>query len=822
MNALRLVPLALLGAASLSFGQWNVNQLYANTVKAGTSWGSSLLTLDTLDVDVRVDGGLVRTRATMAWTPSRVASVQSRLVPVDCPTTGKDSVLVCFPSHSAYDTTWFDADSLEMRSYLQLPSDAAVSGMWLWVGEEKVASYVMDRWKAAQQYSQIVGARRDPALLETWGNGSYNLSLFPLKTGERRKLQIEVVQALRDGLVLPFASRGVRSRYDYNTQKYSYDTIRPGFVRLSVKGDGATATTLDLGTLGSIAVGRDSVTRTWTRPDSFVAVAKGRTNEVWTAVRDGKGAFGAATTFKGADLVFSPEPKVRLVVLDATDSVERIRKLALLSLLKYGQEPYAVNLLWRDEKGLQRLWDKPAALDAARALQALAFLKTWKPSVKPDAEATLREVVRADSGAVVVLVSTSPYETFKLTYPGYSSDTASATYKAYRAYYDSSSSFYKRLNDKWAAVGQILSGARQTLFGWWNDSYVGTAASKTGGYSFGSVNYPWYRWWVASDSIAAPALFGPKRYGYRENPQNLKVRIEGIETDSLAYMFRNSYGGWWWGGDVILVRNTAVMLDRSASFAARATASGEPYSMVYDDSLPLYFAARYARGGQAKLTLNGTWGGLTFTATRTYQVPAPSGTEWGTRVWAGEYANMAQPNIWSDTATQAAVRALGKAYQIVTPATSFLALEPGMKPLDSLAGKAEGTSDAVAGVPKNSLLVSDEATWSSSNSGSAFDSTSLDDLLAGRVVSVKKSATPAVVGLRIRSGAAVDLEVLGHDDAFAKVRILDLNGREVAKLAMVRSGDRWIASWKPTGRGVFFAVAEGPRWKHTSSFTAGR
>jgi hypothetical protein len=105
---------------------------------------------------------------------------------------------------------------------------------------------------------------------------------------------------------------------------------------------------------------------------------------------------------------------------------------------------------------------------------------------------------------------------------------------------------------------------------------------------------------------------------------------------------------------------------------------------------------------------------------------------------------------------------------------------------------------------------------------SGFDNTSLDDLLLGRIVSVKPASVPAQVGLRIRSGAVVDLEVLGHDDGHATVRIVDLNGREVAKLAMTRSGDLWTASWKPSGRGVYFAVAEGPRWRHTTRFTVGR
>lgn len=822
---LRHLSLALLAAASASLGQWDVNSLYANTVKPGTGWGSVRLDLDTLDLDVTVSGGLVRTRATMTWTPRLLQQISTRYLSNCSTTVIKDTARNCFVT-AVYDTLKdVVADSLELRSYFQLPSDAAVSGMWLWVGEEKVASYVMDRWKASQQYNQIVGARRDPALLETWGNGSYNLALFPFKSRETRKLQIEIVQALRDGLVLPVATRGTYSRWVYSATGSGYvqDTIRPGVVRLTLKSDAANGGHLDLGALGEVGFAADPVVKTYRAPDSVLAVFKGEAPEVWTAMRDGKGAFGAATTFKGMDLSFSSEPTNRLVVLDADDSLDRVRKLALLALLKYGAGPFKVNLAWRDETGLRKLWEAPVAMDAGRGREALDFLKDWKPGRKADPKAVLSEVVEADTGAVVVLVSTSPYEFFSLAYPGYSSDTASALYKAYMAYIDSSNRFYQKRTDEWTAIGRKLSGARQALFGWWNDYAVANAAAATGGYSFGSVYYPWTRWWIASDSIAAPALYGPKRYGYRENPTNLKVEIDGVETDSLAYMFRNSYGGWWWGGgDVIFLTTSRMVLDRKAGFAARAAAAGEAYSVVYDDSLPVYFAARYAHGGRATLKLSGTWGGLAFQGERTFQVPEPSGTEWGTRVWAGEYANMAQPYIWSDTVAQAAVRRLGKDYQIVTPATSFLALEPGTKPLDSLAGQAEGTSDiATPGVKASWSASSDEAVLSGS-SGPAFDSTSLEDLLLGRIVSVKKSTTPAVVGLRIRSGAMVDLEVLGHDDGAAAVRILDPSGREVARMAMVRAGDRWVASWKPAGRGVYFAVAQGAGWKHTSRFAVGR
>lgn len=827
IRTLRNSAVCLIGAAAVCFGQWDVNQLWANTVKQGSPWGQVRLALDTLDLEVTVSGGLIRTKATMSWTPGLLSTLNSRWVNT-CPATEvqKDSVLQPCVIGYVYDTiSNLAVDSLEMRGYIQLPFDAAATGLWLWVGDQKQTAYVMDRWKAREQYNQIVGARRDPVLLETWGNGSYNINLFPMKSGETRKMQIEIVQAMKEGLALPILARKSKV-YDALQRAYLDDPARPGFVRLAVRSDANTNTTLDLGALGRIPVVTGTSLHSWNSPDSVVMTISGKQPEVWTAVRDGKGAFGGNPVFKGAELRFESEPTERLVVLDADDSLDRVRKIALLSLLKYGKAPYKANLAWFDGKRIHKLWSESRSIDSDdAALEILAFLKDWKPYVKADARQVLGEVAKSDTGAVVVLVSTSPYpvRNWDCVYPVSGADVEGVA--RYTACSQAYSDHWNAYSAAWTKLGEALAGAKLTLFGWWNDYYVSNAATATGGFSFGSVAYPWNYWRVKSDSIAAPALYGPNRHGYRESPQNLKLEIDGIKIDSLAYLFQqtNSYWYWGWARPMILVRDVERIAIRKATVAGRTSEAIE-YVASYDDSLPLVFAARYAKGGVARLNVTGTWGGLRFQGSRSIVVPNPSGIEWGTRVWAGEYANMLQPNIWADTAIQSSVRAIGKGYGIVTPATSFLALEPGMKPLDSLAGMAEGTSDLKASASYSvtrSVSVNDEMVLVSQE-GSALDATSLEDLLAGRITSVKKLLALPEVGLKIRTGGLVDLEVVGHEDGLAKVRILDLKGREIASFPMARSGDRLIASWKPTGRGLFFAVAEGAGWKHTSTFTVGR
>jgi len=829
MKTLRLASAFLLGALGAANAQFDVGQLWANTVKAGTSWGSVRLRLDTLDLDVTISDGLVRTKATMTWTPGMVTTYSSRAVSSCAKISDTSAITLCSTKY-VYDTLQtVVADSLEMRGYLQLPKDAAATGLWLWVDGEKQSAFAMDRWKARQQYNQIVGARRDPALLETWGNGSYNLSLFPLKSGESRKLQIEIVQALKEGMTLPVVSRGAYRSYDYATGTYRMDTLRAGHVRFSVRADGPTATVLDLGALGRIAPTTESVVKEFDRPDSVVVAVSGKQPDIWTAVRDGKGAFGADMTFKGAELKFAAEPVKRVIVLDADTNLERSRKLALLSLLKYGRAPHKVNLVWNEEGVLRHLWPDAVSLDESSGREAVSFLKSWKPSAKADARSILRKVATTDSGAIVVLVSTSPYPVLDLVYPGYPTNWSdSLQVQAYRSYSDSSNRFWTALNADWTEIGQKMAASGQFLFGWWNDYHASNAASLTGGYGFGSVSYPWNRWWLSSDSISAPALFGPDRYGWRETPANLKLEIDGIETDSVAVQFQR-YWGWYGccfiGRPQVLI--SVAMADRKLPFSARSSVAADP-GVVAQDTLPVLFAARYAKGGPAKLRVSGTWGGLKFTGERSVLVPEPSGTEWGSRVWAGLYANMIQPWIWTDTATETAARRLGKGYGVVTPAVSFMALEPGVKPLDSAAVQVTGTSDAKSDMVLTASAsqvrsVSDVVTVEQSIADVSLDSTSLDDLFAGRMVTIKKTAMEVKpVGLRILTGSVVNLEVVGHDAGDARVRILDLKGREVARIAMVRTGERFTAAWAPTGRGVFFAVAEGDRWKHTSGFTVGR
>jgi hypothetical protein len=81
------------------------------------------------------------------------------------------------------------SDSLELTCEFNLPQDAVVDSMVLWINNEPVPAYLLDKWKAWQVYTSIVRTRQDPAYLIVSGN-RYTLRIFPFKSREARKVKI--------------------------------------------------------------------------------------------------------------------------------------------------------------------------------------------------------------------------------------------------------------------------------------------------------------------------------------------------------------------------------------------------------------------------------------------------------------------------------------------------------------------------------------------------------------------------------------------------------------------------------------------------------
>jgi hypothetical protein len=84
-------------------------------------------------------------------------------------------------------------DSLEIQFDFELPKEAYVTDLWLWVEDSLMRALIMDRWTATNIYEGIVKRRRDPSLLTINDYGNYlqcKLRIFPLMPGTTRRIKM--------------------------------------------------------------------------------------------------------------------------------------------------------------------------------------------------------------------------------------------------------------------------------------------------------------------------------------------------------------------------------------------------------------------------------------------------------------------------------------------------------------------------------------------------------------------------------------------------------------------------------------------------------
>lgn len=81
-------------------------------------------------------------------------------------------------------------DSLEIQMNFNLPANAEVVDLWLWVGNIPVRAGIYDKWSASQIYEDIVDRRQDPALLVKNSSTNYALKIFPLMVNMPRKIKM--------------------------------------------------------------------------------------------------------------------------------------------------------------------------------------------------------------------------------------------------------------------------------------------------------------------------------------------------------------------------------------------------------------------------------------------------------------------------------------------------------------------------------------------------------------------------------------------------------------------------------------------------------
>lgn len=844
-----LLGLSLPVAAQLDLGTMNLR-----TVRVADAGIVALPRFDSVALDVQVEGGVARTRATLVWTATAGAKTlynwRCRAPEPETTFVSEKSWLDYYSAHLYHDTlitywqySWTQEgkrtdstlqsyatrrttcrveslsyrqsklDSLELSAWFHLPTDVAVTDLDLWVGDQKQSAWIMDRWQASAQYNSIVGIRQDPALLETWGGGSYSLRVFPQTTGQTRRLEIEFVQAWRPGMALPVTYTRAPSQQSWIWNDTGYTIWErtgrtPGVVSVSLSSVDGVPVTLDLGSLGNLTAGANPVSRVFEAPATFSGKVPASTGSVWTAVRDGRPAFGAHLNLRGTEFAVETPPRDRLVILEATQNVERARRLALLALLQYGTtDDHRVDLAWREADGsLKRLWGTPRSFTSAAAVEALAALKAWTPATKVEPLASLREFLATDSGRVLILLSDVEAPSFTEPSPAYPFEADTSHWNAYlrasTAWNQRYQAFYRERNQAWKSLGDSLDKRGQKLFGWWRDWNIGTASEATGGYAFGDLQWGSWSWWRTGDSLLVPELFGSSRRGWTEGFQGMDVVHSGLAVDSFAQDLTTNDQYYWWDRPIFIRPRPIVLMARSAPSATLLAARSAAASTL-PESLMVTLAGRQSKAGTLNVDVEGHWGGLKVKASRSLQVPVTGGQA-GASLWAYQYTRSLQPWIWSfDTVTNA-VRNLGRSYRVATTATSFLALEPGMVPFDSVGGQGEEAKAGDTRATSMVSFVSTADTIASSSGNILLDSLSLESLLAGRVLAV--SPRGAVSHKVLRLSASNGLVIQADPSAeVPRIRILDLQGRQLAAPAMTTSGEGWVAQWRPS-RTTFVVV----------------
>ena len=87
--------------------------------------------------------------------------------------------------------------TLEGTYFFPIPTSASVTEFAIWDGSRRLAGEVRPREEARRIYDSIVRRRRDPGLLEYAGENLFQASIFPINPRSTKKLELTYTQVLR-------------------------------------------------------------------------------------------------------------------------------------------------------------------------------------------------------------------------------------------------------------------------------------------------------------------------------------------------------------------------------------------------------------------------------------------------------------------------------------------------------------------------------------------------------------------------------------------------------------------------------------------------
>ncbi|MFN0121952.1 MAG: VIT domain-containing protein [Blastocatellia bacterium] len=88
--------------------------------------------------------------------------------------------------------------TLEGTYFFPLPDGVSITEFVMWDGDKKLVGEVRSREEARRIYDSIVRSRRDPALLEYAGKNLFQASIFPINPHSDKKIELTYTQSLNN------------------------------------------------------------------------------------------------------------------------------------------------------------------------------------------------------------------------------------------------------------------------------------------------------------------------------------------------------------------------------------------------------------------------------------------------------------------------------------------------------------------------------------------------------------------------------------------------------------------------------------------------
>ena len=104
---------------------------------------------------------------------------------------------------------------LEGTYIFPIPEDASISKFSMYIGGEEIKREILDREQARRIYEDIVRRRKDPALLEYYGQGMFRARVYPIPAHGETRIKLSYSQVLKSENAI------CEYKYSLSTEKFS-------------------------------------------------------------------------------------------------------------------------------------------------------------------------------------------------------------------------------------------------------------------------------------------------------------------------------------------------------------------------------------------------------------------------------------------------------------------------------------------------------------------------------------------------------------------------------------------------------------------------